>query len=226
MSTTKALTLFALLSLVYSESTCSSGDKACAVDGGDLESDEVSMLAVTQVKATKHVQMPTPEPGESESETEEPEDGSNQAAGTTTVADAPGLLEQGSDMDSAVEEHIANVLSKANMTMIKKFIRARHALRAQEGSKTSYVLQYHGQYFNNRVNLCSGSFTGVNSCNLAGCESLAALYFTLADVCHPSGWFYSNANANSGGMCRCLKGSATTMTRYYSSSGNSIYKAR
>lgn len=225
MSATKALTLFALLSLVYSESTCSSGDKACAVDGGDLESDEVSMLAVTQVKATKHVQIPT-HGEETDSEPEEPNDSSHQAVGTTTVADAPGLLEQGSDMDSAVEEHIANVLSKANTTMIKKFIRARHALRAQEGSKTSYSLQYQGQYFNNRVNLCKDSFTGVSACTVSGCESLAALYWTMAHTCHPSGWFYSNANANSMGMCRCLSGGATGFTRYYSGSGNNIYKSR
>jgi len=221
MSATKALTLFALLSFVYSESTCSSGDKACAVDGGDSESDEVSMLAVTQVKATKHVQMPTPEPGESDPEPEEPEDGSKQAVGTTTVADAPGLLEHGSDIDSAVEEHIANVLSKANTTMIKKFIRARHALRAQEGSKTSYVVRYTGQYFKPRLNLCSDSFTGITSCSVQGCESLTVLYSSLVTACHTTGWFYSN-----GGMCRCLPRDATTLTRYGSSSGNNIFQVR
>jgi len=214
MSATKALALLALLSFVHSESTCPSGDEACAVESGDLDSDEVSMLAVTQAKATKHMQMPTHESSESDPEPEEPKDGSKQALGTTTVDDAAGLLEQDSDADSEAQEHIASVLSKANATMIKQFIHAQQA-------RASYSLQYTGQYFNNRVNLCKDSFTGVASCTVTGCESMVALYYTLASTCHPSGWFYSNGN-----MCRCLHASATSFSRYYSSSGNNIYRTR
>lgn len=216
MSATKALTLFALLSFVHGESTCPSGDEACEVAHADLDGDEVSMLAITQAKATKHVQMPTHEPGQSDPEPEEPEGGSNQGVGTTSVGDAPGLLEQSNDALSEVEEHMANVLSKANATMTKQFIRAQltHA-------RFSYTQQYGDQFFKPRLNLCKDSFTGMASCDLDTCVAMVVIYSTLSNECHPSGWFYSN-----GDMCRCLTYSATNFYRYHSGSGNNIYKLR
>jgi len=88
-------------------------------------------------------------------------------------------------------------------------------------AKSGCALKYNGQYFKPRENICENSFTGIGSCSEQGCYILTTFFYP--DSCHPV--YYSNADSMSSGfgMCRCMPKTASTINRYYSSSGNNIY---
>lgn len=88
------------------------------------------------------------------------------------------------------------------------------------------ALEFKDQWFKPREGICDN----VNSCSLAACEFFTTILYP--HVCYPV--YYSNAldprqtlgwngNRANHGMCRCLPRSATSATRYQSSSLNSIY---
>jgi len=82
-------------------------------------------------------------------------------------------------------------------------------------------LKYSGQFFKPRLNLCSSSFTGLDSCTEYACALLTNYYY--GDSCYSV--YYTNAETQDSlmGMCRCLPKDANSYSRYYSSTGNNIY---
>jgi len=96
------------------------------------------------------------------------------------------------------------------------------ALSAKRSKKYRMPVKYTNMYFKPRLNLCSGSFTGLAACTLEFCSAISTIDQFYGRSCFRA--IYSNADGEGGmGMCRCMPITTTRFTRYSSNAGNNIY---
>lgn len=129
-------------------------------------------------------------------------------------------FENQSAMDKFVTEHASKWVQPASLLGATSNVSKEEARQALSVRGTCHT-KYTNQYFSPRINLCFGSFTGIDACTEAGCYVLASVFYDSS--CHPV--YYSNAESQSNGlgMCRCMPSSVYSINRYHSSSGNNIY---
>lgn len=231
----KVFVLFALFALFGTvachaddEPLCPSGDESCTPD-----TDELSLLAVVKTKKTAHAKAHNATPDTSDDDEDDSEPVGTSHLPHEFLMQRSNRTLSKTELEARIMAGLARHFDKPEVAReLLKTRQARGGMKATDmgildllesgtSSGTSCPIKYDDQWFKPRLAICGGgASTGIGSCTESGCFLFSSVFYD--SHCHTV--YYSNAmnQANGFGMCRCMPATTYEITRYTSSSGNSI----